>query len=169
MYIYIYNYRQYYPFLHLLFQKQQNSLIAGLRATNEALPTPMEPAEENKNGTPEQEHESDNKENEQKKVKTANLPRSDSMGSSSGRKFLAPTLSDPSAKADTERIVAAKKKTNRPIVVNKNLTHLNDSETRVPKEVLPNKTNPPKVSHAVHEIRDWWNEQLAYVSSSDED
>lgn len=103
-----------------------------------------------------------------KKPKIANLPRSDSIGSSSGRKFLAPTLSDPAARPEKERIVA-KKKNNRPAVINKNVTHLNDSENKPNKDVLLNKTTAPKVSNAIHEIRDWWNEQLAYVSSSEED
>ncbi|XP_023021096.2 sodium leak channel non-selective protein na isoform X3 [Leptinotarsa decemlineata] len=148
--------------------KQQNSLIAGLRATNEALSAP-DPAEENKNESLDQETEAEaNKENEAKKQKTTNLPRSDSVGSSSGRKFLAPTLSDPAARPEKERIVT-KKKNARPVVVNKNLTHLNDSESRIPREVFNSKTTVPKASNALHEIRDWWNEQLAYISSSDED
>nr|XP_023021091.1 sodium leak channel non-selective protein isoform X2 [Leptinotarsa decemlineata] len=148
--------------------KQQNSLIAGLRATNEALSAP-DPAEENKNESLDQETEAEaNKENEAKKQKTTNLPRSDSVGSSSGRKFLAPTLSDPAARPEKERIVT-KKKNARPVVVNKNLTHLNDSESRIPREVFNSKTTVPKASNALHEIRDWWNEQLAYISSSDDD
>lgn len=56
--------------------------------------------------------------------------------------------------------------------VSKNLPHLNEgTETnRMPREVFNNKTSLPKVTNATHEIRDWWNEQLAYVSqSSDED
>lgn len=44
--------------------------------------------------------------------KTASLPRSDSIGSGSGRKYLAPTLSDPAARPDKERL-SAKKKNNR--------------------------------------------------------
>lgn len=56
-------------------------------------------------------------------------------------------------------------------LVNKNISHLNESETnRMPREVFNNKTTVPKSSNALHEIRDWWNEQLSYASqSSDED
>ncbi|KAJ8920483.1 hypothetical protein NQ315_005352 [Exocentrus adspersus] len=148
--------------------KQQNSLIAGLQATNETTAV-SEPVEEKKNvQSPEQENETEVKENEPtaRKPKLVSLPRSDSIGSSSGRKYLAPTLSDP----EKERIIT-KKKNNRhqPVVVNKNLSHLNESENRLPREVFNNKTTVPKASSAVHEVRDWWNEQLAYVSSSDED
>ncbi|KAJ8954958.1 hypothetical protein NQ318_000389 [Aromia moschata] len=169
--------------LHI-FQKQQNSLIAGLRATNEALttvPSPAEPPEETKNGTPEQEAEVEAKESESavsRKPKTSTtaatpgVPRSDSIGSGTGRKFLAPTLSDPAARPENkERMPTAKKKNSRhqPIVVNKNLTHLNDSEGRMPREVFNNKASLPKATNAMHEIRDWWSEQLAYASSSDDD
>ncbi|CAH1155079.1 unnamed protein product [Phaedon cochleariae] len=150
--------------------KQQNSLIAGLRATNEALNMP-EPAEESKDNSPDDEREPEaNKENlEGKKPKIAPLPRSDSVGSSSGRKFLAPTLSDPAARPESKERAVTKKKNVRPAVVNKNLTHLNDNENRLPREVFHSKTTVPKTSNALHEIRDWWNEQLAYVSSSDEE
>ncbi|KAG5876873.1 hypothetical protein JTB14_021236 [Gonioctena quinquepunctata] len=95
----------------------QNSFIAGLRATNEAVTIP-DPAEENKNDTLDQEAEIEaNKENEARKQKATNLPRSDSVGSSLGRKFLAPTLSDPASRPEKERIVTKKKNT-RPSVIN---------------------------------------------------
>jgi hypothetical protein len=57
-------------------------------------------------------------------------------------------------------------------VVNKNLPHLNETNesNRMPREVFNNKTTVSKASNALHEIRDWWNEQLAYASqSSDEE
>lgn len=44
-----------------------------------------------------------------RKQKLITLPRSDSIGSSSGRKFLAPTLSDPAARTEKERITTKKK------------------------------------------------------------
>ncbi|XP_018580232.1 sodium leak channel non-selective protein isoform X2 [Anoplophora glabripennis] len=152
--------------------KQQNSLIAGLRATNEAITVP-EPKEESKNGSPEQECEAEVKENEaaaRKQKLVSSLPRSDSIGSSSGRKYLAPTLSDPAARPEKERITTKKKNSrHQTVVVNKNFSHLNESESRLPREVFNNKTTVPKATSAMYEIRDWWNEQLAYVSSSDED
>lgn len=94
-------------------QKQQNSLIAGLRATNEAILAPDPQLEDKKTITPDQECEIDVKENETKKQKlTIALPRSDSIGSTGGRKYLAPTLSDPSARQEKERM-STKKKNNR--------------------------------------------------------
>lgn len=43
------------------------------------------------------------------------LPRSDSIGSASGRKYLAPTLSDPaSVRSDKDKIAVAKKRNSRP-------------------------------------------------------
>lgn len=87
-----------------------------MRATNEAVPVP-DPAEESKNGTPDHESDGDTKQEIEptvKKQKIPPLPRSDSIGSSSGRKYLAPTLSDPAARIEKERITT-KKKNNRPI------------------------------------------------------
>ncbi|KAG5876354.1 hypothetical protein JTB14_009039 [Gonioctena quinquepunctata] len=139
------------------------------KSTNEAVTIP-DPAEENKNDTLDQEAEVEaNKENEARKQKATNLPRSDSVGSSSGRKFLAPTLSDPASRPEKKRIVTKKKNT-RPSVVLKNfsLSHQDDSESRISRKLFNSKTTVPKASNAMHEIKDWWNEQLAYVSSSDE-
>lgn len=43
------------------------------------------------------------------------LPRSDSIGSASGRKYLAPTLSDPaSVRTEKDKIAVAKKRNSRP-------------------------------------------------------
>lgn len=115
----------------------------------------------------EQKNESKDNEPPARKQKLINLPRSDSIGSGSGkrynvflifvvliyfmliykenlvilgRKYLAPTLSDPSARQEKERAPQTKKKnnsirTNPP--VNKNLTHLNDSDSnKMPREVI---------------------------------
>ncbi|XP_066250989.1 sodium leak channel NALCN isoform X4 [Euwallacea similis] len=161
--------------------KQQNSLIAGLRATNEVVSTP-EQLEEARINRPvaekEQEQEVETKENEPpvtRKQKLVNLPRSDSIGSGSGRKYLAPTLSDPSARQEREKVQQTKKKNNtvRPNPpVNKNVIHLNDSEqSKIPREQIQNNktTSIPKQSNAIQEIKDWWNDQLAYQSSSEEE
>ncbi|KAG5876353.1 hypothetical protein JTB14_009038 [Gonioctena quinquepunctata] len=138
------------------------------KSTNEAVAIP-DPAEENKNDTLDQEAEvKANKENEARKQKATNLPRSDSVGSSSGRKFLAPSLSDPASRPEKEGIVTKKKNT-RSSVVLKNFfsSHLDDSESRISRKLFNSKTTVPKASNAMREIKDWWNEQLAYVSSSD--
>jgi len=43
------------------------------------------------------------------------LPRSDSIGSASGRKYLAPTLSDPaSVRSEKDKIAVSKKRNSRP-------------------------------------------------------
>nr|CAH7755462.1 unnamed protein product [Callosobruchus chinensis] len=181
--------------------KQQNSLIAGLRATNEALiiSAREEELETIKNISVDAGNEKDNKENEPRKPKVAPLPRSESTGSSAGRKFLTSTLSDPSTiKAEKERPPAAcattapikKKNTNRPttipavnVAVNKPSANHNDNSTiggalgGITGEKSPPpmgvggafsaKQTTPKA--ALHEIRDWWNEQLNNASSSDEE
>ncbi|XP_076258315.1 sodium leak channel non-selective protein na isoform X4 [Rhynchophorus ferrugineus] len=164
--------------------KQQNSLIAGLRATNEAIPVMPDPMEEPKNTvapTEKEEQKNESKDNEPpaRKQKLINLSRSDSIGSGSenlvilGRKYLAPTLSDPSARQEKERIPQTKKKnntirTNPP--ANKNITHLNDNESnKMPREIQNNKTTVPKLTNAMQEIREWWNDQLGYQSSSDDE
>nr|CAI5841324.1 unnamed protein product [Callosobruchus analis] len=181
--------------------KQQNSLIAGLRATNEALiiSAREEELETIKNISAEAGNEKDNKENEPKKPKAAPLPRSESTGSSTGRKFLTSTLSDPSTiKAEKERPPAAcattapqkKKNTNRPttipavnVAVNKPSTNHNENTTigGTLGGISGEKTPPPMGAGgafsikqtapkaALHEIRDWWNEQLNNASSSDEE
>lgn len=79
--------------------KQQNSLIAGLRATNDMQPKPIECVDEKiKEVTIDSEIDIKETDNLRLRKKTAHvLNRSDSTGSASGRKFLAPTLSDPQA------------------------------------------------------------------------
>ncbi|CAH1967574.1 unnamed protein product [Acanthoscelides obtectus] len=176
--------------------KQQNSLIAGLRATNEALIiTPKEEEKETiKNVTIDTGNEKVDKDNEPKKPK-APLPRSESTGSSAGRKYLTSTLSDPSTvKPEKERPPAAcattapmkKKNTNRPaamtlinVAVNKPANH---NENSAPLGGVAAEKSPPAMGMGgaysakqatpkatMHEIRDWWNEQLANASSSDEE
>lgn len=164
-------------------------MIAGLRATNEVLQV-LDTPEEVKNGTPDRESDGE-KENEappRVKPKQINLPRSDSIGSNSGRKYLAPTLSDPAARTDKERL-STKKKNNRPAVirianktnsesvphfptiVSKTLAHLseNSEANRMPRDMYNTKSTLPKVNNAMHEIRDWWSEQLSYQSQSSDD
>lgn len=150
--------------------KQHNSLIAGLRATNEPICIP-DAVEVKKEISTENDNEAEVKESENHKnrnKKPAVLPRSDSIGSNSGRKYLAPTLSDPASRPDKERLMA-KKKNSRPPVVVKSLPHVTEgTETsRLPREFLSNKTAVPKISNALHEIRDWWSEQLAVAGDDD--
>ncbi|KAI4457600.1 sodium leak channel non-selective protein [Holotrichia oblita] len=151
--------------------KQQNSLIAGLRATNETMTTTAIPDKdkdkEEKTETPvnEQAIEAEQKvevETTTRKQKLINLSRSDSIGSGSGRKnYLVPTLSDPAARTEKERL-SAKRKNKMPSG--------SEQMNRIQRESFNNKTSLPKINSASNEIRDWWNEQLNYASqSSDED
>nr|CAD7444318.1 unnamed protein product [Timema bartmani] len=100
------------------------------------------------------------------------IPRSDSLGSTSGRKYLAPTLSDPSVRTDKER-PGLKKRSNRSQSSSKNnLPHLTEGTEpgRVANDITGNKTTMPRVSSVMLEVRDWWNEQLGYITqSSDEE
>lgn len=74
--------------------------------------------EKSKENTVDKDDETDAKEGEgirHRNKKPVVLPRSDSIGSGSGRKYLAPTLSDPAnVRTDKEKIAAAKKRNSRP-------------------------------------------------------
>lgn len=162
--------------------KQQNSLIAGLRATNNAA-MPLQELEKTKEEKG-KEVTVDREEVTEAKIhdvevpkhrpkKPVVLPRSDSIGSASGRKYLAPTLSDPaSVRTEKDKIAVAKKRNSRPPpMVKNNLPHLteNTEQIRQQREVLNIKTVAPKVSSVMLEVREWWKEQLAYSSESSED
>ncbi|EFN65909.1 Sodium leak channel non-selective protein [Camponotus floridanus] len=161
--------------------KQQNSLIAGLRATNNAaaLKEAQEEKSKEEKGkeiSVDREEEIETKDVEAPKhrvKKPVVLPRSDSIGSASGRKYLAPTLSDPaSVRSEKDKIAVSKKRNSRPpSMVKNNLPHLteNTEQSRQQRETLNNKTTVPKVSSVMLEVREWWKEQLAYSSESSED
>jgi hypothetical protein len=156
--------------------KQQNSLIAGLRATNELLTMQDHPEDKLKDSSTEKDSEGEPKEAEGARLrgnkKTVVIPRSDSVGSGSGRKYLAPTLSDPSVRTDKER-TGAKKRNNRPQSGSRNnLPHLTEGpeSSCLIRENTSSKTAMPKVSNVLLEVRDWWHEQLGCnTQSSDED
>lgn len=104
------------------FLQKQNSLIAGLRATNNTT-VPTQDAEKGKEEkgkevSVDREEEIEIKDVEAPKYRTKKpmvLPRSDSIGSASGRKYLAPTLSDPaSVRSEKDKIAASKKRNSRP-------------------------------------------------------
>ena len=158
--------------------KQQN-LLAGLRATNDQnnqkLQDPVEVAKEtNEEADPKEEETTKSR---LRKQKAGALNRSDSTGST-GRKYLAPTLSDPQTR-EKERF--NKKKSSR-------------SSTSSQKN---NTQNFPELTHSFHsthhhhheghqqqgkafaatnngtmvaEVTDWWQEQMMCGhSSSDEE
>ncbi|XP_054265506.1 sodium leak channel NALCN isoform X2 [Macrosteles quadrilineatus] len=156
--------------------KQQNSLIAGLRATNELVvgPTLDHPEEKAKDTIQDQDSEGDPKEVEgpRHRAKSKQIPRSDSVGSGSGRKLLVPTLSDPQSRPDKER-QQNKKRNNRPHGSNKNLPHVSEgSEANrlLLRDITLNKTSALKVPNVMLEVCDWWHEQIGYnTESSDEE
>ncbi|VVC28002.1 Hypothetical protein CINCED_3A019232 [Cinara cedri] len=140
--------------------RQQGSLLAGLRATNEMMLRDFE----------EKQAANNEKENEEKDIKsdinrpklksTTGITRSDSIGSASGRKFLTPTLSDPSDKEKTRKASY------------RNIKPLNMSNLNVSSTSRDQRTNIPKVSNAVKEVHEWWLDQLGHcsdISSSDDD
>ncbi|XP_063985315.1 sodium leak channel NALCN isoform X1 [Diachasmimorpha longicaudata] len=158
--------------------KQQNSLIVGLRATNDLAVTPQDhPEEKSQESSVDREEEPEAKETEGLRnrggKKPVVLPRSDSIGSSSGRKYLAPTLSDPaSVRSEKEKLAATKKRSSRPApLVKNNLPYLTEGaeQSRQPRDSSNTKATAPKVSSITLEVRDWWREQLAYSSESSED
>ncbi|XP_043249225.1 sodium leak channel non-selective protein [Colletes gigas] len=155
--------------------KQQNSLVAGLRA-NTDQPIQQQEHTEEKRKEAEKEEETETKDTDgskHKAKKPAVLPRSDSIGSGSGRKYLTPTLSDPaSIRSEKDKNVPPKKRNNRPPPMAKNnLPHLteNTEQTRQQREAFNSKANVPKPSSVILEVREWWKEQLAYSSESSED
>ncbi|XP_054002407.1 sodium leak channel NALCN isoform X5 [Hylaeus anthracinus] len=155
--------------------KQQNSLVAGLRAnTDQPIQQQEHTEEKRKEADKEEETETKDTDGSKHKVKKPPaLPRSDSIGSGSGRKYLTPTLSDPaSIRSEKDKNVAPKKRNNRPPPMAKNnLPHLTESseQSRQQREAFNAKTTAPKPSSVILEVREWWKEQLAYSSESSED
>ncbi|KYM83609.1 Sodium leak channel non-selective protein [Atta colombica] len=173
--------------------QKQNNLIAGLRATNNTAVPPQDiekgKEEKGKEVSVDREEETEIKDVEAPKYRAKKpmvLPRSDSIGSASGRKYLAPTLSDPaSVRSEKDKIAVSKKRNSRPpgklaqnyfglffvAMVKNNLHHLteNTEQSRQAREALNNKATAPKVSSVMLEVREWWKEQLAYSSESSED
>lgn len=158
-------------------QKQSNSLIAGLRATNELL-LKNEMIEEKKDQVVDTEAEG--KEADKARGKKApqsrtELSRSDSTGS--GRKFLAPTLSDPQARINKDRFNDSKKKAVKPTMKAQHLPHLTEmshlafhTHHPVHGHILEQPHNV--TNHNVNlafEVHDWWSEQVIFQESSDEE
>lgn len=158
--------------------KQQN-LLAGLRATNDQHTQKMDQnIEIAKEINEEAEPKEEDPKSRLRKQKAGVLNRSDSTGST-GRKYLAPTLSDPQAR-EKERF--SKKKSPRPTPSQKSNT-----------QHFPELTHPMHGQHHHHhhhhehqqqnktfaatgngtmvaEVTDWWQEQMMCGhSSSDEE
>jgi len=88
------------------------------------------------------------------------IPRSDSVGSEK-RKFLAPTLSDPTVRQDAERS-GAKKRPTRQSSTGKNLPHVTEGteprDTPTPHKAAATAARP---SGAVSEVHEWWSEMAS--------
>lgn len=98
--------------------------------------------------------------NRSKLKSSSGITRSDSVGSGSGRKYLTPTLSDPSDKEKNRKASY------------RNIKPLNMSNLNVSSSSRDQRISSPKVSNAVKEIHEWWLDQLDHysdVSSSDDD
>jgi sodium leak channel non-selective protein len=149
--------------------------MAGLRATNEIFQK-NEIIEEKKE-TP-VDNEPEGKEPEKARKKTQNvLSRSDSTGS--GRKFLAPTLSDPQARANKDRFTDSKKTKS----IKQKSQHL-PNLSEVTHHAM-HSLHHPGIHHGHHseqshnatshninlafEVHDWWSEQIIIQESSDEE
>lgn len=137
-----------------------------------------EQIEEKKDALAEIDIDGKDTEKNRKKAQTV-LSRSDSTGS--GRKFLAPTLSDPQARSSKDRFNDSKKKS----VKNKaqHLPHLTETSYHHTLhhhhhhagghyghhnlEQQQNLTNHHVT--LVFEVHDWWSEQMIFQESSDEE
>jgi hypothetical protein len=159
--------------------KQPNSLIAGLRATNDAI-------QRNEMLEMKKEQEADAEKDSDKRKKQQVLSRSDSTGS--GKKYLAPTLSDPQARKEKPGFPVAKGKQQRPQTTTKStLPHLTEANhnhfhTQVHhfhsfhghhsvEQQLTNKLLMQSNSnhHHILEVHDWWQEQIICTQSSDDE
>lgn len=159
--------------------KQQN-LLAGLRATNELNRMDKNVEVTKDNGNEEIETKEEDPKSRLIKQKAGVLNRSDSTGSSTGRKYLAPTLSDPQAR-EKERF--SKKKSPRTTPSQKNNIqhfpelnhphfhgshhHHHHHEHQAQNKTFAATSNGTMVA----EVTDWWQEQMTCGghSSSDEE
>ncbi|XP_076278980.1 sodium leak channel NALCN-like isoform X4 [Lasioglossum baleicum] len=155
--------------------KQENDLVASLRA-NADQPIQQQEHPEEKGKEADKEEETETKDADGSKhrpKKPVVLPRSDSIGSGSRKKYLTPTSSDSaSIRSEKDKNAPPKKRNNRPPPMAKNnLPHLTESTEppRQQREVLNAKATAPKPSSVMIEVREWWKEQLAYSSESSED
>lgn len=150
--------------------KQQSSLIEGLRATNEIISSlqdqfvdkPKTIIHVDKNGFEMIEmKELENIEKQKNSLRSNVISRADSVNSISGRKFVVPTLSDPSVHYEKH----VKKNSPR----SQSSTTPSSAKSHVLKTVDTNKAvvvkdvklSSPKIRHAVCEVHDWWLRRLS--------
>lgn len=159
-------------------QKEQNSLIHSLRATNEALFSGSGGAE----AAPNKPSTSEALKDEGKEEPSSSLRlrkkglggRSDSISSQGGRKFLIPSLSEGTNRVEKERF-QMKKWASRPVGT-KGLPDVSEgSELSSPTPDEEENNNGAtgyralRMSSLVGEVHDWWGSQLELSSASDSD
>ncbi|XP_050043333.1 sodium leak channel NALCN isoform X1 [Dermacentor andersoni] len=159
-------------------QKEQNSLIHSLRATNEALFAGGGGAE----AAPNKPSTSEALKDEGKEEPSSSLRlrkkglggRSDSISSQGGRKFLIPSLSEGTNRVEKERF-QMKKWASRPVGT-KGLPDVSEgSELSSPTPDEEENNNGAvgyralRMSSLVGEVHDWWGSQLELSSASDSD
>ncbi|RXG67648.1 Sodium leak channel non-selective protein [Armadillidium vulgare] len=152
--------------------KEQVSLLARLRATNEQPPFALDEKER------EREREAEVKENERirERKKGIVMPRTDSLTSISGRKYLAPIF--------TTDVTTGREKHSRTDSKgrkgsSKSTTHATDgvtttaangaagqvgTEGMASSDITCNKTSLPRSASGSGEVREWWKEQVGYDS-----
>lgn len=145
-----------------------------MRATNEIFPKLPEQLEEKKETSIDIEGTEVKEAEKNRLKKTQNvLSRSDSTGS--GRKFLAPTLSDPQARANKERFSDGKKKSVKQTIKTTHLPHLTEVTHHHQHHSGTHHghhTEQPVTNHNVNlafEVHDWFTEQIIFQESSDEE
>ncbi|KAH6937707.1 hypothetical protein HPB50_003680 [Hyalomma asiaticum] len=159
-------------------QKEQNSLIHSLRATNEAL----FPGGVGAEAAPNKPSTSEALKDEGKEEPSSSLRlrkkglggRSDSISSQAGRKFLIPSLSEGTTRVEKERF-QMKKWASRPVGT-KGLPDVSEgSELSSPTPDEEENNNGAagyralRMSSLVGEVHDWWGSQLELSSASDSD
>lgn len=148
-------------------------MIAGLRATNEMMLRNNEIIEEKKDLASDlTKTETKDAEKIPKKAQQPTLSRSDSTGS--GRKFLAPTLSDPQSRCKPDRFNDSKKKSIRQAPNKSQLPHLTESgyHPHHHHHLHVEQQQQNLVNQHVNltfEVHDWWSEQMIFQDSSDEE
>lgn len=149
-------------------------MIAGLRATNEMMLRNSEMLVEEKKDQAMELVKAEPKDAEkaQKKTQQPSLSRSDSTGS--GRKFLAPTLSDPQSRCKPDRFNDSKKKSIRQAPNKSQLPHLTESgyHPHHHHHLHVEQQQQNLVNQHVNlafEVHDWWSEQMIFQDSSDDE
>lgn len=154
-------------------QKEQTSLLARLRETNDFLMV-----EDKKVQPCDKERETENKDADRTRERKKGIiimSRTDSMTSISGRNFLAPTPSDASSRAEKHTRHDSKSRKRRPSGSSKNLPHVSEGGEgitivnggQLSSDISSNKAVLPRSASGSGEVRDWWRQQVDYDSGSD--